>query len=94
MNNKDAVKKSLITLTVITLTCITLFLYTSVTVGYVTQVNSTSICIQYPTGIYKSAREDLTMHQYIITLVNDRYNLYIEYPINHKLSQDIYNLLH
>ena len=90
---KGAVKRMVIALTILTAITLSLFLYDSLTFGQVVQINTSSIGIQYPAGLYKSTREDLEMHQYIITLVNDKYNLYKEFAVNKDLSDYIYSLV-
>lgn len=77
---------------IITMT-FSVFLYDSLCIGQVTEINTGGVKILYPTGSYQFDRRDLYINQYIVTLVNDRYNLFYQYPIPIETSETINNAL-
>ena len=66
-----------------------IFLYNSLCVGQVIEINTGGVKILYPTGSYQFDRRDLYINQYIVTLVNDRYNLFYQYPIPIEITETI-----
>ena len=65
------------------------FLNDSLCIGQVTEINTGGVKILYPTGSYQFDRRDLYINQYIVTLVNDRYNLFYQYPIPIEITETI-----